>query len=794
MKTEKNSRFPRARVSASSVPVAVVASLCLFHLSAEAALKAVEVSQVTRPSNANTVQLSGISYAGDNLYYAVDDNSKMLCTLSIGIDKSSGALSASAISIGTPIAVSGGSDMEGCAFDPCSGALWISDESGSTIREVCPITGEVLRSAPVPAIMRQYYGNYSLEALTISGDGKTMWTSNEEALKCDGTNSTLTAGCLVRLVKFTRESARDNWTPAGQYAYLTEPIAENSSQYLSGSARNGVSALTALPDGTLLVLERGYRGWGGLADDFKNYIYAVDYSKATDVSDFTSLTNSTFTRVTKTSIWQDMTLKVVNYEGMCLGPMLNDGSCSLLLIADGGNGGNEKIMTLKLTGLTNSSKQIRDIYFDDSEDGTAEPVGGPYRYIDGQTVTATVKSLAGNPYESDLRVQPFWSAPEHGAQGLGATAEFTVMANDRVTWNVVTNDRLPLLATDSFERYAVGTEPSGMAAGWSGDGIVAEASYSPATPPGYPLQNETHTRVLMVDGDALRSYAMLPGDGTRFDTMLRVTRQRADSTLPSPDPATDRLMLFFDLNGQPVLRHLAANGSGIVDTKLSDRVFADGDWVRVSITLESGGGAVWCQTLIDGEPAYTAAGVRAPDDWRSPGSWHRCLPGAGSNSRIASVLFRGTGAVDDLMLAETARAFEFDELSGSARTNGVPKKWLSEQGLPYDVRIDADGDGFSSFDEYLVGTDPWSEAEGDCFRILDAGFLENGQYQMLFLGRRDRADFAVFASDSLDAPVEEWNAEVNRPVASGTGTNRWTSLVAPAGAARFYAPRATLAD
>ncbi len=514
--------------------------------------------------------------------------------------------------------------------------------------------------------------------------------------------------------------------------------------------------------------------------------------------------DATYTVVKKVQLWTSplstQTQKdhwnqdLPNYEAMCLGPRLNDGSCSLILLGDGG--GNSLadayhgVMTFKLTGLG----PVRDIYFDDSDDGTAEPVGGPYRYIDGQTVTATVKSLAGNPYESDLRVQPFWSAPEHGAQGLGATAEFTVMADDRVTWNVVTDDSLPLLATDSFERYAVGTEPSGMAAGWSGDGIVAEASYSPATPPGYPLQNETHTRVLMVDGDALRSYAMLPGDGTRIDTMLRVTRQRADTTLPSPDPVTDRLMLFFDLNGHPVLRHLAANASGIVDTKLSDRVFADGDWVRVSITLESGGGAVWCQTLIDGEPAYTAAGVRAPDDWRSPGSWHRCLPGAGSSSRIASVLFRGTGAVDDLTLAETARAFEFDESSGSARTNGVPKKWLSELGLPYDVRIDADGDGFSSFDEYLVGTDPWSEAEGDCFRILDAGFLENGQYQMLFLGRRDRADFAVFASDSLDAPVEEWNAEVNRPVASGIGTNRWTSLVAPVGVARFYAPRATLAD
>lgn len=771
--------------------------------SANAALKATYVSRVTYPYSAKFQELSCLTWSGfESLYYSVDDKSNFVCSVTIPVDTSTGKLpsSSSSVIINPLVQLSGVNDPEGCAFDPYSACVWVSDES-SSIREFSPLgDGKVVRTVPVPPIFKSKRGNFGFEPLTISGDGLTMWTSNEEALSCDGPISTVDQGTVVRIAKFTRESVRDNWTAVGQWAYQADPLRREKGY--KNKQRSGISGMVALPDGTLLVLEREMSGenvslFGTGPDElsFRCRIYAVDFSEATEVSSYSSLDGTDYSCVKKLIVYDndpnnEGSGSWDNYEGICLGPRLDDNSVLLLLISDGGSGANRGLMSLKLTGLG----PVRDIYFDDSEDGTAEPVGGPYRYIDGQTVTATVKSLAGNPYESDLRVQPFWSAPEHGAQGLGATAEFTVMANDRVTWNVVTNDTLPLLATDSFERYAVGTEPSGMAAGWSGDGIVAEASYSPATPPGYPLQNETHTRVLMVDGDALRSYAMLPGDGTRFDTMLRVTRQRADSTLPSPDPATDRLMLFFDLNGQPVLRHLAANGSGIVDTKLSDRVFADGDWVRVSITLESGGGAVWCQTLIDGEPAYTAAGVRAPDDWRSPGSWHRCLPGAGSNSRIASVLFRGTGAVDDLMLAETARAFEFDELSGSARTNGVPKKWLSEQGLPYDVRIDADGDGFSSFDEYLVGTDPWSEAEGDCFRILDAGFLENGQYQMLFLGRRDRADFAVFASDSLDAPVEEWNAEVNRPVASGTGTNRWTSLVAPAGAARFYAPRATLAD
>ena len=756
--------------------------------SADAALNATTVSRVTRPSSSTygAEQISGITYAGGNLYYAVDDNDKKLYPITLSISRSNGSLTSSGISIGAGVEMIGANDAEGCAFDPFSGAVWVSEETDARIREYDPVTGEKWRDAPVPSVQKNYVGNYSLEALTISGDGKTMWTANEEALKVDGELSTNSVGSVVRLTRFIRNSVRDNWTASGEWAYETQPIGTAK----DSNTRSGVSGLCALPDGTLLVLERRCYD-GGLFPDFNIRIYQAVFSGATDVSSFASLKDASYTKTSKTLLWQyTHGTDMPNYEGICLGPCLSDGSCVLVVISDGGSYAEESVVTIKLTGLG----KFDELYFDDFEDGTAEPVGGPYRYLDGQTVTAAVQSLTGNPYEPQLRVQPYWSAPENGADGLGSTAVFTVSADDRLTWSSVTNPALPLLATDSFERYAVGAEPADMAEGWSGDGVVAEVSYSPATPPGYPLQGESHSRVLLVDGDALRSYVALPGAGSRFDAMLRVSRQRPDSPLPAVDSATDRLMLFFDLDGHPRLRHMAANASGVIDTVLSDRSYADGDWVRVSFMLEPSGGVLWCQVWIDGEPALTTAGVRSPTDTRSPGPWHRCMPVPGAFAGISSVLFRGTGAVDDLMLSESARAFEFDVSSGSVRTNGVPKKWLSEAGLPWDVALDVDGDGFSSFDEYLVGTDPWSEAEGDCLRVLDAGFLADGRYEMHFLGRRDRASFAMLSSDCLGVPVEDWSAEGNAPVASGTGTNRWTSPVAPSGEARFYMPKAVLAD
>ena len=742
-----------------------------------AALTATVVSQATRPSSSTygAEQISGITWAGGDLYYTVDDNDGKLYPLTLAINRANGSLANSGISIGTGVTMAGSNDMEGCAFDPASGKVWISQETGALVREFDPATGELLRSAPVPAIQKQYYGNYSLEALTISGDGKTMWTANEESLKCDGTNSTLTAGTTVRLTRFTRLSVHDNWTADGQWAYLTEPIAENSNQYLAGNSRCGVSALTALPDGTLLVLERGYRGWGTLADDFKNYIYAVDFSGATDITDIPSLKEATYTRVGKTCIWKDMELKIVNYEGMCLGPRLDDGSCVLVVVADGGNSGNEKVMTLKLTGLN-----VRTMYFADGAGG--EPSGGPYRYVNGQTVTATLPG-AGSPYEAELRVHPTWVSPENGAFDEGSTATFTVTADDTLTWGAATNASLTLLAADSFERIAPDTEADALP-GWSGDAWVAAGTPAQPAPAGYPLSRETHERILVVDGETERDFSNIPGAGMLLDTMIRAQRPTADSPVADVEGA---LALHFDLDGRLTLQHLAANGSARLRTALSERRFANGDWLRASLVLAAGdGGATWCQVRLDGEPCVTAAGVRSPDDPVSPGSWYRTLNGA---SAFAALSLRGFGAVDDVALYDFGATAEFAD--ASATTNGVPYAWLTAQGLPWDPADDLDGDGFDARGEYAVGTDPWDA--GDFFRIVETGFDASGRFQVRFLGSAKTSNFRVICGDDLSVPEAQWATAQGVIVRGGAGTNVWTQTGAP-GEARFFRVRATLPE
>ena len=752
-----------------------------------AAAKAVtitKVSEATRPSSSAAVEVSGITWAGDNLYYAVDDNDKKLYPLTLAINLSNGSLSQSGITIGTGVQMSDSADMEGCAFDPASGNVWISQESGAKIREFNPATGTLIRSAPVPAIQNQYYGNYSLEALTISGDGLTMWTANEEALKCDGTNSTQNAGSTVRLTKFTRTSVRSNWTPAGQWAYLTQAVGSAPVVYNNDvKSRSGVAGLCALPDGTLLVLERNLHGSSILSANFYTKIYEVDFTGATDVSSMTALKGASYTRVTKT-LRYNMDNVWVNYEGICLGPRLNDGSCTLVLVADGGGTGSpsKSIMTMKLSGLN-----VRTLNVAGAAD--SEPIGGPYRYVDGSMVTVSLPS-EGNPYETSLRVHPAWTTSSHSS-GQGSVATFAISADDTLRWSTTTNSTLPLLSVDSFERIPVGTE-AGDLSGWTGDGEVAAKSYTPALPPGYPLQDETHTQVLVVDGEASRSYTTVPGSSAMVDAMLCVTCVSQDS--PAED-AEGQVAIYFAEDGRATLQHRSADGATRLRTPLSSRTFANNDWVRASLTFNypaTAPGAAWCQVRINGEPCVTDAGVRSPEDPVSPGSWYRTL--GDTATKVGSLAFLGTGAVDDIALyaieGQVAGEFEFDTSAGST-TNGVPYAWFNEQGLAWDPTHDMDGDTYTARDEFAAGTNPWDAT--DFLRILATDFDEEGRFRLYFNGEAEVNHYIV--DEVEDLVSDTWlPATGYGQILQSDGTNVWTQATQPQNAApqRFFRVRAII--
>jgi hypothetical protein len=264
-------------------------------------------------------ELSGISWAGGARYYAVSDKLAMAFPLSIEVDPRTGTIVRAAVEPG--VLLPGSKDLEGIVYDPEHRTLLVSDEVGPGIREYRAADGALVRTIALPLVYNNIRKNLSLESLSMDPDHRTLWTANEETLGCDGPASTSTAGSVVRLQRFDR-----SYQPNGQWAYVTDPTPDDVAP-----PSCGVSDLVALPNGGLLVLERAY-GLAGL----RIRLYEVDFSGATDVAALPSLARAPYTPVRKMLLWQ-RTFADANFEGAALGPALDGGAHSLVLISDDGH-------------------------------------------------------------------------------------------------------------------------------------------------------------------------------------------------------------------------------------------------------------------------------------------------------------------------------------------------------------------------------------------------------------------------------------------------------------------------
>lgn len=288
-------------------------------------------------SGSGAVKLSGMTYAGGNTYYAVGGETAKVFTLTINVDPDSGAIREAGIlpkalqlndEAGQPVT---DSDPEGVALADTH--IYVADEAGPRVSRHDLATGNRAGTTslehPQLAVFKHAIANMSWESLTRQADGSALWTANEEALGVDGELATEQRGTVVRLQKLDADL-----NPVGQWAYLTDPIQGVSGSYYD---RAGVVDLVALDDGRLLVLERS------VGKGFRVQIFLVDFAGATDVSAppcAGGLREQPYKPVAKTRLWaRDFTSREeVNsyFVGATLGPALNDGSRSLILIADNG--------------------------------------------------------------------------------------------------------------------------------------------------------------------------------------------------------------------------------------------------------------------------------------------------------------------------------------------------------------------------------------------------------------------------------------------------------------------------
>lgn len=276
--------------------------------------------------------LSGITWAGGSRYYAVADEETTgeVGLYSMDVELASNGLSIVSCridSVTNRTALAGTRDLEDVAFDAANGTVWAADETRCTVKEYSISDGSVLRTLELPEILCKHRPNLGLESLALSADGRTLWTCTEESLACDGPRSSSATGTTVRLLKFTRNTARDGFSHASTFRYTTD--AWHQSGNYKGQARRGVSGLCALPDGTLLVLERelsfgSSNKFAAACTAFLSYTIYLFKPEQGRKKKLVSGGGSVFT--------------FGNFEGICLGPDLANGGRSVLLVSDAGDG------------------------------------------------------------------------------------------------------------------------------------------------------------------------------------------------------------------------------------------------------------------------------------------------------------------------------------------------------------------------------------------------------------------------------------------------------------------------
>jgi len=177
--------------------------------------------------------------------------------------------------------------------------------------------------------------NLGLEGIGYarSPEGRYVFAINEQALEGDGPTSTAAHGTVVRLLRHPLDGGDDL-----EVAYLTDPI------FVDGaSGDNGVSDIAPLSRDRVLVLERAYVE----GSDNAIRIYDVDLQTGHDIH--TLADASAAVPIPKQLVVDLASVKdhhcadspqpqrhrtLENYEGMAIGPTLDDGRRVVFLVSD----------------------------------------------------------------------------------------------------------------------------------------------------------------------------------------------------------------------------------------------------------------------------------------------------------------------------------------------------------------------------------------------------------------------------------------------------------------------------
>ena len=200
----------------------------------------------------------------------------------------------------------------------------------------------------------EFYPNYNFESLAFDSVHQYLWTIPESTLRKDGQPATPQNGLANRL-----RLMRLNWgkmkEDSNKEEYSEQVSSKKDSRYMATYAYQmdqpsthkkadiyvmGVSELCALPDGQLLVLEReAFIPKIKIGAFCKCKLYLINPLNSEEFSMKEKFSSDTpFLKKRLLAEWKTgLSLSkrsFANYEGMCLGPKLEDGSQVVILLSD----------------------------------------------------------------------------------------------------------------------------------------------------------------------------------------------------------------------------------------------------------------------------------------------------------------------------------------------------------------------------------------------------------------------------------------------------------------------------
>ena len=362
-----NALFRTALFSSLTIALAVSATIAPQTANAFEIQNATFIGQQTIPNNAPVAGnppttlngLSGLTYAGNDTYYAISDNAgtgdAKFHTLTIKIQDNNlqiTPVSTTYLKTGLGAGISAQAlDNEGVALTK-DGKLWVSSEGYIThnpvvnpsINQFSVKTGQQLINLPIATKFKATFdansnqltgiqSNRGFESLTLTPDNRYLTTMTESSIISDGSQkllkNTLTNPNEFKRSRLVRYDL--NTQTSQEFLYNAETIPVN----IFAPGLTAVSEILAV-DSTgdrYLALERTYVQ--SSPSVFSARIYEFDLKGATDIQNQSAATAG-IVAAKKQLVFDfaNLKTKMPNLEAMTWGPVLPNGQRSLILMSD----------------------------------------------------------------------------------------------------------------------------------------------------------------------------------------------------------------------------------------------------------------------------------------------------------------------------------------------------------------------------------------------------------------------------------------------------------------------------